>query len=178
MGDTFFIGDTHFGHSRILTFEKIKPYRPFATIEEHNEELIKRWNSVVRKHDVVWHLGDVGFGKAAVELCGRLNGLKKLVLGNHDAYSTELYLKHFHKVYGAFAWNGFLLTHVPVHPCQLSREGFNRGNIHGHLHTEVVMKQVDGQDVIDERYICVAAEQINLTPISLEELLQRRGRTL
>ena len=34
MNTVFVISDTHFGHSKILDFEKES--RPFATIEEHD----------------------------------------------------------------------------------------------------------------------------------------------
>ncbi len=176
MANTFFIGDTHFGHKNIIVFSK--RLRPFDTIQEHDEEIIKRWNSVVRDHDSVWHLGDVAFGKQSLELVKRLKGQKRLIAGNHDGYSTQKYLDAgFLSVRGAWAVDGFLLTHVPVHPRQLEREGFNKGNIHGHLHSEnVTMPIPDPADsmldiqVNDHRYINVSCEQINLTPISLEEV--------
>lgn len=58
----FFIGDAHFGHKGIINFETTKSFRPFSTIVEHDEELVRRWNSVVKKGDLVWHLGDFCFG--------------------------------------------------------------------------------------------------------------------
>ena len=155
---TFFIGDTHFGHKNIINFEAVKPFRPFATIEEHDEELVRRWNSVVGKKDSVWHLGDVAFGSKNISIVGRLNGFKKLVLGNHDHYPSAEYLKYFDKLYGAATLEDVLLTHIPVATEQLERFGYN---IHGHLHTN----KMD-----DPRYINVSAEHINLTPISMEEL--------
>jgi calcineurin-like phosphoesterase family protein len=36
MSEVFFISDTHFGHRGIITFSGTKPFRPFATIEEHD----------------------------------------------------------------------------------------------------------------------------------------------
>jgi len=49
-------------------------------------EMVRRWNSVVRKGDTVYHGGDVGIGnpqkiKAALD---QLNGDIHLVTGNHD----------------------------------------------------------------------------------------------
>lgn len=185
MGETFFIGDTHFGHKNIIVFEGTKNLRPFSTIEEHDEEIIRRWNSVVRQHDIVWHLGDVAFGRHSLELVKRLNGAKRLIAGNHDGYQTQKYLDAgFLSVRGAWAVDGFLLTHVPVHPGQLEREGFNKGNIHGHLHMNHVMKEIVDcsyqtiQHVRDPRYINVSCEQINLTPVSLAELNKRVGQDL
>jgi calcineurin-like phosphoesterase family protein len=165
MSNTFFIGDTHFGHKGIITFEATKVFRPFATIEQHDEELVKRWNSVVRKQDLVWHLGDFCFGSRNLAIAGRLNGRKKLVMGNHDTYPTAKYLKYFEKLYGAIGMGeDFILTHIPVHKGQFERW---RYNIHGHTHTDTLP---------DKRYICVSAEQINLTPVSIEELKDNINR--
>lgn len=158
MADTFFIGDTHFGHAKVLTFEA--EFRPFATIEEHDEALIDRWNSVVRKRDTVWHLGDVLFGRHSFRHLARLNGTKKLVAGNHDCYPTAAYLEHFNRVVGAAEVAGCLLTHIPVHESQFRRY---RLNIHGHLHS----RKID-----DKRYRCVSAEHNNLTPIAIDEVLR------
>lgn len=159
MSTTFFIGDTHFGHKGIINFESTRPYRPFDTIEQHDEGLIMRWNSVVKKGDLVWHLGDFCFGSKNITIAGRLNGRKKLVMGNHDTYPTAEYLKYFEKIYGAIGiGEDFILTHIPVNENQFERWKYN---IHGHMHTH---------SLPDNRYICVSAEQINLTPISLEEL--------
>lgn len=77
----FFTSDTHFGHKHILEFCK----RPFSSIEEHDEQLIANWNSVVGVDDTIFHLGDFAFGgypfwKKIVE---QLNGHIILVIGNH-----------------------------------------------------------------------------------------------
>ena len=59
MSEVFFISDTHFGYKRIVEFSETKPFRPFHSIDEHDEELVRRWNTTVRKKDTVWHLGDL-----------------------------------------------------------------------------------------------------------------------
>lgn len=120
----------------------------------------KRWNATVTKSDTVWHLGDFSFGKKNLEIAGRLNGTKRLVLGNHDIYPVQDYLKYFSKIYGAVEFKGFILTHIPVQEEQFQRY---RGNIHGHLHVDTIK---------DPRYINVSCEQINLTPIAYEELIK------
>ncbi len=170
---TFFISDTHFSHENILKFEP--HYRPFDTIEEHDQELIKRWNSVVRPNDIVYHLGDVVFGQKNLFKLGFLNGDKRLIMGNHDCYSTHEYLKYFTKLYGCLQWQGFcILSHIPVNPQQLS--GRYRYNIHGHLHSKnVMLPQLEGKEayVNDPRYINVSVEQIDLTPIDWIELKKK-----
>lgn len=159
MSEIFFIGDTHFGHKNIITFTQTKPFRPFESIEEHDAELVKRWNSVVGPKDRVFHLGDFCFGKRNIEIAAQLNGDKRLIMGNHDTYASEDYLKYFTKLSGAFQFEHLILTHMPVHPSQFSRFLMN---IHGHLHKHKIE---------DWRYFNVSAEQINLTPIPYDVIL-------
>ena len=80
---TFFIADTHFGDAPLVERRR----RHFGSVEGHDEALIARWNAVVGPDDEVWHLGDFAAGAsrahcAAVFAC--LNGIKRLVRGNHD----------------------------------------------------------------------------------------------
>lgn len=78
----FFTSDTHFGHKAVIDYCK----RPFATVEEMNAELIRRWNVVVKPGDTVFHLGDFAFlGSAATKaIIAQLNGEIVLIRGNHD----------------------------------------------------------------------------------------------
>lgn len=159
MNEIFFIGDTHFGHKNILKFEPEK--RKFDSIEEHDEYIVSQWNKTVSKKDTVWHLGDVMFGQDNIELLGRLNGLKKLVMGNHDSFQIERYAKYFNRIFGVGQCHGFVLTHIPVETTQFFRW---KGNIHGHTHSRVLD---------DPRYFNVCCEQINMTPISYDELSEK-----
>ncbi len=168
----FFTSDSHFGHKKIIDFEKDN--RPFNSIEEHDEELIDRWNSKVNKRDTVWHLGDFCFSEKALEIAGRLNGIRKLVLGNHDMLATHKYLEYFNKVYGVVSYKDYILSHIPVHPDQKYRY---KGNIHGHLHSKVVNKEMcmcvcHLPEKPDPFYINVSVEQHNLTPVEFEELIR------
>lgn len=159
MSKTFFIGDTHFCHKNILLFAG--QYRPGATVPEHDEILIHRWNSVVNPEDKVYHLGDFCFaGVDNIAIAGRLNGKKHLIMGNHDHYPSAEFLKYFDKVDGAVPYRDGILTHIPVHESQLERFAFN---IHGHLHHF---------PLADKRYLNVSAEMINCTPIESNILLK------
>ena len=156
MNRVFVVADTHFGHRKVVEF------RPFATVEEHDRELVERWNATVRKDDSVWHLGDVCLGgRDQLAVLASLNGRKKLVMGNHDAYPTEMYAAHFVRVFGAAEWGGCVLTHVPVHPYQLGTR--YRLNVHGHMHSA----KIEG----DARYRCVSMEQIDYRPKLLREVV-------
>lgn len=155
----FVIADTHFGHKNIIGFEA--DTRPYASIEEHDADLVYRWNSVVRKNDTVWHLGDVLFDTAAFDTLAQLNGVKKLVMGNHDRYPSAKYLEHFSQIFGTVKMRDCVFTHVPVHPYQFY---CFKANVHGHMHSN---------SLDDPRYICVSAEQVNLTPILLDTVMLR-----
>lgn len=78
----YFTSDLHFGHKNIIRFCN----RPWETIEEMDEGLIKNWNSVVGENDLVFDLGDFAFASNGrwKEILSRLNGRHYLILGNHD----------------------------------------------------------------------------------------------
>ena len=150
------IADTHFGHVKTLEFRS-----QFSSMQEHDDYLVERWNSVVHPKDTVWHLGDVVLGGSGnLTILERLNGNKKLVMGNHDTYPMYLYLKYFTRVYGAVRFAGFILTHIPVAPSQKKRF---KGNIHGHLHDRVVF---------DPWYRCVSVEQTDFAPILFDQVVE------
>jgi len=161
MAEIFLISDTHFGHRKILEFEKQK--RPFSCIEEHDQFLVEQWNAAVSRRDTVIHLGDVLFRTESFQILPRLNGIKKLVLGNHDTYPTASYLRHFNKVLGSMRMGKNILTHIPIHPSQFYR--FDT-NIHGHVHSQYIQ---------DSRYINVSAEMTGLKPIAISELRDMYG---
>ncbi|WP_322181466.1 metallophosphoesterase [Neglectibacter caecimuris] len=78
----FFTSDLHLGHRNIIRLCN----RPFATIEEMDEALIRNWNAKVTNGDTIYILGDLIFRneKPAEEYLTRLNGKKHLIIGNHD----------------------------------------------------------------------------------------------
>lgn len=169
----FVISDTHFNHSNILTFVDSlgKPCREgFSSVEEMNEVMIERWNSVVRDGDTVYHLGDVLFGNDKDDWLNknmpRLRGKKRLIFGNHDDPKHFVGKGHFSKtmLWRMFPEFNILLTHVPVHPSTLQEGRFGDGpmlNVHGHIHQNA---SPEGP------YKCVCVEQINYTPVAIEDL--------
>ena len=159
-----FIADLHLGHTNMAL------HRGFSSVEEHDEYVIAKYNSVVHKRDVTYILGDVTMEKSSpYPLLDRLNGVKHVVLGNHDRrQDVKKLLEHVESVAGMIQYKGVMLTHCPIHPMELDYR-FNK-NIHGHIHGKVVMKMLDGWEVIDERYFCVSCEQVDYKPKTLEEL--------
>ena len=170
MPTTWLVSDTHFGHEKTCTVFKRDdgtPLRPFNSVEEMDEEMVKRWNDRVRPKDKVYHLGDVVINRKFLSILSRLNGDKVLIRGNHDIFKLEDYTKYFRDIRGYHVMNGMILSHVPVHPESLGRFGVN---IHGHLHYQRVKTNNDG---IDTRYHCVCVEQTDYAPISFEEVSKR-----
>ena len=171
--NVFFVSDTHFGHEKTCTVFKRSDgsaLRPFKDAEEMNEAMVERWNAKVQPHDKVYHLGDVVINKKFMHILGRLNGDKVLIKGNHDHFELKEYLPYFRDIRGYHVLNGMILSHIPVHTASLARFGTN---IHGHLHSERMMVEVNGQMVIDPRYHSVCVEQTDYCPISFEEVQAR-----
>lgn len=168
MGRIFFAADHHFGHSRILEFQRQdgRPLRNFSSIEEHDEYLVDRHNSVVRDNDRVYLLGDVVLSRAGMSSLSRLRGSKRLISGNHDLYRTTAYLAAgVREVRGVAVFpegrypTSFVASHVPLHPSSLDRW---KHNVHGHLHD---------REVGDSRYTCVSMEHLDdYKPIELGDL--------
>lgn len=92
MNKIFFTSDTHFGH------EFISKKRGFDSIQDHDETLIKNWNSRIDNGDRIYILGDFIFNTVEPnQYLKELNGEKFLILGNHDRigkHNEEIYKKY------------------------------------------------------------------------------------
>jgi calcineurin-like phosphoesterase family protein len=86
MIEQWFTSDQHFSHGLM------KASRGFATLKEHDEALIERWNGRVKERDLVYCLGDFSFGSKGytIEIIKQLHGQIHLILGNHDRMNEEL----------------------------------------------------------------------------------------
>lgn len=169
----YFTSDTHWGHKNILKYTERGDL--YSTIEEHDEDLIARWNDRVGPDDDIYHLGDFAFlTKAQLrELMPRLNGNIRLLLGNHDKLIRDnTGLKDL------FAWVGdyvelkipdeemdldqvIILFHYPIESWNKRHHGawHLHGHCHGTLPSGVWQPRVDvGVDVWD------------CTPVSYDEI--------
>lgn len=160
-----FYSDPHLGHDNMAV------RRGFKNADEMNEHIVSEWNKVVSKRDVTYILGDITMEKSKFyPLLNRLNGIKKVILGNHDEpqHVPEL-LKYVNSVASMCKYKDkesgitVFLTHCPIHPNELDyRVDIN---IHGHVHE----KTLD-----DSRYINVSAEVIDYKPKTFKELINDR----
>lgn len=138
----WFISDSHFFHNNVIKYSN----RPFSSVEEMNETLVKNWNDKVSKTDVIYHLGDVIFAKhdnQFQETLGRLNGKKILIKGNHDDYkSYSPFWTYWDNVYDykevKYDGTKFMLMHFPL---AVWNKG-HRGALHlfGHSHSSLNYK--------------------------------------
>lgn len=146
------ISDLHFGHKSMA----IK--RGFDSEEEHDQHIIESWNSIIKKIDTVFILGDITMEKKqGYVYLDKLRGYKKVILGNHDMpqHIPEL-LKYVNSVCGMFKYKDSILTHCPIHESEINRFKFN---YHGHVHEN---------SLPDERYVNLSAEVLNYKPIELK----------
>lgn len=174
MPAVFLVSDTHFGHAGVCRFlrEDGTKLRPWDSPEEMDEAMVKMWNETVRPNDKVYHLGDVVINRKALSILHRLNGDKILIRGNHDIFKLEDYTQHFRDIRGYHIMNNYILSHIPVHT---DSKGRFAGNIHGHTHSNRVMKMYDNVRTkeIDPWYHCVCVEQTDFRPITFENVLKR-----
>ena len=137
----FFTSDTHFGHRNIIGH----CHRPFSSVEEMNEAIIRNWNQVVEKDALVFHLGDFGVGGAEEwnGWLGRLNGRISLVMGNHDLWTVRKGYDRFESI------SIQMLIEVgkqKIHLCHYpflcySGAGRKVWQLFGHVHTNLLQSE-------------------------------------
>ena len=169
MADTFVISDTHFNHAAILTFKDYagKPPRTFDSVDQMNECIMDNWVSTVKPNDTVIHCGDVLFGENKVDWLtanfAKLPGKKRLVLGNHD--NPKFLAPFFKDMQLWIQMDNLIFSHTPLHSTTLAEthrfDAEDLLNVHGHIHSN---PSPEGP------YKCVCVEQINYTPLNIEEL--------
>lgn len=134
MPNVWFTADTHFGHSRIIEYCK----RPFKDHEEMDEAILERFNSRIKRGDLLYHLGDIAWSSYNLEdFFGRLNTKAvHLVYGNHDKQPPNVYSKYVQ-------WQGdykritvgsvpIVLFHYPIR--SWNHKGRGGFQLYGHCH--------------------------------------------
>jgi len=163
--NAWIIADTHFGHSNIIKYAN----RPFKDVDEMDQDMIARWNSVVSDGDWVLHLGDFSLASSPLkikEYFSLLKGNKILLLGNHDrTYTDNFWLRvGFREVIARpFIFKDyFIISHESV---DWVSEYLPVLNIHGHTHEKTAYN-------LANHHYNVSAEAINYTPIQLQTIIQ------
>ena len=170
----YFSSDEHFNNYNILKYQA--DTRPFNSVKEMNEELIKRWNSVVKHGDTVYVLGDfiMGVAEKTQDILDRLNGNIKLIRGNHDS-RTKLKIYEANDIpikeldYLEYKGRFFIMCHFPNENKEFI-EMIRRDNseciwLYGHLHGNAPKGYVNGT-------YHVGVDTNDLTPSSIEQIWQ------
>ncbi len=148
------ITDTHFGHTKMIDYCS----RP----KDFGEKIIKNWNKLVSRNDLVIHLGDVTWTDDTH--MDELKGKKILVRGNHDGNTITWYMQHgFDFVCESFVLDyggtNIIFSHKPLifHDHDI--------NIHGHLHNLAKLKSCCNAYPL-------ALEVTGYTPVLLMDILE------
>ena len=136
----FFTADEHYGHQNIIKYTN----RPFTSVEEMDEEIIKRHNEVVGKTDIVIHAGDFSLIRnreiVFKKYVNRLKGSHVFLKGSHDRWMNSSYHEIWDKT----------IDGIPIVVCHYAmrvwhRSHYNSWNLYGHSHgkLEPIGKQWD-----------------------------------
>jgi calcineurin-like phosphoesterase family protein len=87
----WFTADTHFGHTNIIRHCG----RPFTSVKEMDQTLLRNINDRVKPSDTLYHLGDFAFGAGGPAIYRRYIKCRRLILiiGNHDPHTAGGYPK-------------------------------------------------------------------------------------
>ena len=140
----YYISDLHlFCRSQVDNGGVNYDGRPFKSLDEMHEYILRRWNEKVTNGDTVYILGDVamrGKNDALIALVAQLKGKKVLIKGNHDDLSDYRYKQLFHEILDykelSDSYEGkthkVILSHYPI----LMWNGQHSGTLllYGHTH--------------------------------------------
>jgi calcineurin-like phosphoesterase family protein len=178
----WFTSDLHFGHANIIELCN----RPFDSIQHMNDMLVENWNSTVSNDDTVYVVGDFAMGIIAdnLPIAQRLNGDKRLILGNHDRpFPTGKNLDRWYKEYSQYFTDiritetviveniSFEINHFPFYGDSHEGDRFSdfipidNGQylIHGHIHST---------NKIVDNMIHVGTDAWDYKPASIDDILQ------
>lgn len=162
----FVVSDTHFQHQRICDY--CPKSRPFDTVEEMNEAIVKNWNSIVSPDDVVYHLGDCFMGQieTVTEYGSRLNGEVHVIPGNHDTKKRIAEMEKLgwiieSKTYG-FEYNDTNFIMIHERPEEMRGDSANI-ILYGHVHDAAP------KGLVDWTYH-VGVDTNDLTPVNIHDI--------
>lgn len=177
--EQWYSSDLHLWHENIIKYCS----RPFANAREMTEALITYHNELVQPEDHWTSLGDLTMlrgGRVQQEQLIRairsMNGHKRLILGNHDHFDPETYIRAgFEKIRGTGQWvDRIIFSHYPIHPGSMGRA---KACVHGHTHdapdeAPLISKRDDGTKRV-QPFINISVERTDYRPITLGQINER-----
>jgi calcineurin-like phosphoesterase family protein len=144
--------------------------RRFRTTDEMHRHIKSKHNELVKKDDIVYHLGDFAYGPGAKSwqqvgaVLSLLNGEHHLILGNHDHIKPFDYLEAgFTSVHTSLMLDDYLLVHDPA----IAGVLLNHKVIHGHTHSLGLR--------LRENTYCVCVDINNYYPVSFDTIKEAFG---
>ncbi|MBB1549821.1 metallophosphoesterase [Candidatus Saccharibacteria bacterium] len=167
----YYTSDLHLSHTNIIKYEN----RPFTSVEEMNNTIIDNINYRLTPDDELYILGDFTLEKnphRVSELIKRIKCKKHLIIGNHDYFTRSKDLcSLFDSVsnYLEIEDEGrtVILFHYPIQNWNLKRYGSI--HLYGHVHSKEELQ------LKEENAFNVGVDVNNFMPVTLEELLLKRG---
>ena len=158
--------DLHFLHPKIINICD----RP-TTPEEHDDWLIERFNKKVGKKDELWILGDVSMGNKieTEKLLDKMNGRKRLILGNHDSNIKSSTRFETIDLIKDFTFNSPSYPNIHIVMCHYPMLSWNR-KVHGAMHCfGHVHNRLEGVGLSFD----VGVDTNNWEPYSLEDIFDK-----
>lgn len=189
----YFTSDLHINHFNSISFDK----RPFKTVEEMNETLIKNINEVCTRSDRLYLLGDIVW-KVDDESIGLMSKIKPemhLICGNHERINDSRYRRLFCEIcdYKEITEHikgknyGVVLSHFPIMFWNKMKQVNNDGSprtknynilLYGHTHNsnegklyQQFLKYVNDNCGYGAMAFNVGCMHWNYTPVTLEQIL-------
>lgn len=168
-----FIADVHFGHFGVIEFDD----RPFSSVEEMDDAMIKLWNENVYYDDNVWIVGDFCYHSAEPPewYLSKLRGVKHLIVGNHDIslLKNKKALGYFEDVKQSIVLN---LNGQMVYICHFPMAEWN-GMYHGwwHMYGHLHNSNNEAQQFMlrKERALNISACVLRYKPSDFNSVIQR-----
>ena len=163
----YFTADLHLGHEEVIA----KRQRPFASVTDMNEGLIRNYNQRVGENDTVYILGDLCHRvplEEANALIARLNGRKILLRGNHDIdYDPALFEAVHDFLMEDFDGRRFVMMHYALIDWPRRKKGGI--HLHGHMHESRAYNEGNRAKGLFRYDVGVDANDYR--PVSLPEIL-------
>ena len=170
----YFTSDLHIGHDKPFLYEP----RGFSSIEEHDTQILKRWNDIITNNDTVYILGDLCLGQNEKEwnrIIKALYGNKVFIAGNHDTknkiikYVSEYHLKYLGltTIYKYNKKYTFYLSHYPTYTANFDdNKKYPIINLFGHTHQKTNFFN-------NNIYMYhVGLDSHNCMPVSIEQIIK------
>ncbi len=162
-----YIADTHFGHANIIRHCN----RPFESAEEMDKAMIRYWNNVVGRDDVVFVVGDFSFRGASAEYyLSKLNSTVNLIIGNHDKPDDyRCFASHTDIAKVVHGDHSVILCHYPM----AEWDGYYHGVTHffGHIHNNR-NEAAEIMDKVPNAYN-IGADLLDFIPQTYEQIVGR-----